>query len=113
MTKAQERCMKAAELNFWRKCIRKTVMDRVRKEDIRMAVSRNTTIMDRTEEKCLTWYGHIQRMEGQILQWIPRRRKKRGRPGRIWMDGVRLAMISRGLTNEDWQDMDFWQRRVT
>ncbi|KAJ4437112.1 hypothetical protein ANN_17247 [Periplaneta americana] len=68
-------------------------MDRVRTEDIRIAVSRNITIVDRIEEKRLTWYGHVQRMERhrlprQILQWIPWRRKKRGRPGRSWMDRV-------------------------
>ncbi|KAJ4441777.1 hypothetical protein ANN_11635 [Periplaneta americana] len=103
MTKAQERRMKAAELNFWRTCIRKTVTDRVRTEDIQMAVSRHTTIKDRIEEKRLTWYGHVQRKEGhrisrQILQWIPRRRKSEdvlAEPG--WMEEDRSLSILSGL----------------
>ncbi|KAJ4438535.1 hypothetical protein ANN_14482 [Periplaneta americana] len=98
--------MKSAELNFWRKCItRETVMDRMRTEDIRTAVRRNTTIMDRIEEKRLTWYGmKSHSLPRKILQWNPRRRKKRGRPDRTWIDGVRAAITYRDLTVEDWQD---------
>ncbi|KAJ4437400.1 hypothetical protein ANN_17544 [Periplaneta americana] len=75
MTKAQEICMKAAELNFWRKCIRKTVMDRVKTEDIRMAVSRNTTIilpgMDTSREWKFIGYP------GKFFNGSPGKEKKR------------------------------------
>jgi len=74
------------------------------------------------EQNQLTWYGHVQRMaEGRLpkiaLKWIPKQKRARGRPKKIWMEGTRKAMNERNL-NEGHEDRKQWclgvgQRRKT
>ena len=33
-----------------------------------------------------------ERLPKLIMEWIPRERRKRGRPRKTWMDGVQAAM---------------------
>jgi len=49
-------------------------------------------ITDIIEKKRLQWYGHVKRVPEErttklIMEWIPRERRKRGRPRKTWMDG--------------------------
>ncbi|PSN36749.1 hypothetical protein C0J52_23197 [Blattella germanica] len=66
-------------------------------------------IMDTIEGRRLTWYGHLRRMPTdrwplKIYNWIPPRRKKRGRPRLSWNNNVRQTMDVRQMTDEDWKD---------
>jgi hypothetical protein len=56
--------------------------------------------IDIIERKRLQWYGHVKRMQEKklpklIMEWIPGERRKRGRPRKMWMEGVRAAMKRR------------------
>jgi hypothetical protein len=53
------------------------------------------------------WYGHFKRMQEErlpklIMVWIPGERRKRGRPRKTWMEGVRAAMETRHLETDQW-----------
>ncbi|KAH1002170.1 hypothetical protein HUJ04_008283 [Dendroctonus ponderosae] len=60
------------------------------------------TIVDEIRTKQLLWYGHMQRMENkrppiQMQQWNPNKRRKRGRPGKIWRQGIDSEMKTENL----------------
>ncbi|PSN33841.1 hypothetical protein C0J52_16841 [Blattella germanica] len=83
----------------------------------RMQVS-SINIMDTIEGRRLTWYGHLRRMPSdrwplKMYNWIPPRRKKRGRPRLSWNDNVRQTMDDRQMTDEDWKDRERWKHRLT
>jgi IS5 family transposase len=57
-------------------------------------------LIDIIERKRLQWYGHVKRMQDErllklIMEWISGERRKRGRPRKTWMEGVRAAMNTR------------------
>jgi len=86
-------------MDVLRRSARKSRMERVKNEDIKeiMGVKRKPDIIDIIEKKSLQWYGHVKRMPGEripklIMDWIPRVRRKRGRPRKTWMVGVQAAM---------------------
>jgi len=64
-------------------------------------------IIDIIERKRLQWYGHVKRMQEEripklIMEWIPGERRKRGRPRKTWMEGIRAAMKTRPLEADQW-----------
>jgi hypothetical protein len=71
----------------------KSRMGRIKNEHIKeiMGVKGKPDII---EKKRLYWYGHIKRMPQErisksIMEWIPEERRKRGRPRKTWMEGVK------------------------
>jgi len=44
-----------------------------------------------------------------IMDWIPRERRKRGRPRKTWMEGVQAAMTTRNLGSEQWTNRQEWR----
>ena len=61
----------------------------------------------------LQWYGHVKRMPEEripklIMDWIPRKRRKRGRPRKMWMEGVQAAMTTRNLEPDQWRNREEW-----
>ena len=60
-------------------------------------MNKQDTILDEITGKQLIWYGHVVRMDPTrlpkiMIDWQPEGRKKRGRPRRIWKDGIYTAM---------------------
>jgi len=52
------------------------------------------------------------------LKWMPKQKTARGRPKKIWMEGIRKAMNERNLNEGQWEDTKQWslgvgQRRKT
>ena len=43
-----------------------------------------------------------------IMKWIPGERRKRGRPRKKWMEGVRSAMKTRHLEANQWLNRKEW-----
>jgi len=75
------------------------------------------TIIKEIEQNQLTWYGHVQRMaEGRLskiaLKWMPKQKRARGRPKKIWMEGIRKAMNERNLNEGQWEDRKQWSLGV-
>lgn len=107
--------IKATEMMYWRRSCGLTILDRVPNIEIKRKMDVDKTIIDNIETKRLRWYGHVQRMEEdrwpqKILKWKPPQRRKRGRPRRTWIDGVKESMLARNLEEEDWRDRATWKR---
>jgi len=41
--------------------------------------------------------------------WIPRERRKRGRPRKTWMEGEQTAMTTRNLEPDQWRNKEEWR----
>ena len=91
------------------KCLRNicgvTIRDRIRNEEIRRRVGVESDLVGRVGRCVLRWFGHIERMdEGRVAKRVYESgvdgRRGRGRPNRVWMDGVKEALNGRGLTLE-------------
>jgi len=50
-----------------------------------------------------------ERLPELIMEWIPGERKKRGRPKKTWMEGVRAAMTTRHLEADQWLNRNEWR----
>jgi hypothetical protein len=43
-----------------------------------------------------------------IMEWIPEKRRKRGRPRKTWMEGVQAAITARNLEDQ-WRNREEWR----
>jgi hypothetical protein len=85
----------STEMDVLRGSARKSRVERIKDEHIKeiMEVKEKTDIIDIIEWKRLQWYGHVKRMQKErlqklIMEWIPGKRRKIGRPRKTWMKGV-------------------------
>jgi len=44
-----------------------------------------------------------------IMDWIPRERRKGGRPRNTWMEGVQAAKTIRNLEPDQWRNREEWR----
>ena len=49
-----------------------------------------------------------ERIPKLMMDWIPRERRKRGRPRKMWME-VQAAMTTRNLEPDQWRDREEWR----
>jgi hypothetical protein len=49
-----------------------------------------------------------ERLPKLIMEWIPGERRNRGRPRKMWMEGVRAAMKTRHLEADQWLNRKEW-----
>jgi hypothetical protein len=90
-------------------------MGRIKNEHIKeiMGVKEKPDIIDIVVKKRLQWCGQLKRMPEEripklIMEWIPRKRRKRGHPRKSWMEGVQAAMITRNLELDQWKNRKEW-----
>ena len=43
------------------------------------------------------------------MDWIPRKRRKIGRPRKPWMEGVQTDMATRNLELDQWRNREEWR----
>ena len=43
-----------------------------------------------------------------MMDWIPRDRRKRERPRKMWTEGVQAAMTTRNLEPDQWRNRGEW-----
>jgi hypothetical protein len=105
----------STEMDVLRRSTRKSRLERIKNEHIKeiMGVKEKPDIIDIIERKRLQWYGHVKRMQEErlpklIMEWIPGERRKRGRPRKTWMEGVRAAMKTRHLEVDQWLNRKEW-----
>jgi len=55
----------------------------------------------------MTWPE--ERISKLNMDWIPRERRKRGRPRKTWMKGVQAAMTTRNLEPGQWRNREEWR----
>jgi len=49
-----------------------------------------------------------ERIPKLIVDWIPRERRERGRPRKMWMEGVQAAMTTGNLEPNRWRNREEW-----
>jgi len=101
----------STEMDMLRRSARNSRMERIKNEHIKelMGVKGKPDIIDILGKKRLQRYGHVKRMPEEripklIMDWIPRKRRKRGRPRKTWMEGVQAAMKTRNLEPDQWRN---------
>ena len=50
----------------------------------------------------------VERIQKLIMDWIPRERRKSGRPRKTWMEGVQAAVTKRNLEPDQWRNREEW-----
>ena len=50
-----------------------------------------------------------ERIPKLIMEWIPRDKRKRGRPRKTWMEGLQEAMATRNLEPDQWRNRTEWR----
>jgi len=49
-----------------------------------------------------------ERIPKLIMEWTPLGRRKRGRPRKTWMEGIKAAMTARNLEPDQWRNREEW-----
>jgi hypothetical protein len=100
-------------MDVLRRSARKSRLERINNKHIKkiMGVKKKPDIIDIIERKRLQWHGDVKRMQEEglpklIMEWMERR--KRGRPRKTWMEGVRAAMKTRHLEVNQWLNRKEW-----
>ena len=70
-----------------------------------MSASMERELATREDQRVLGWFGHVERMDEycmarKVLMADLSGRRVRDRPRLGWMDGVKIALNSRGMTVE-------------
>lgn len=117
LTKRRRDRIRSVELDFMRRSLQITKLDKIRNEVVWERAGVQTTITRRLENKALQWYGHVQRMQNerwpiQILNWIPERRRRRGRPVLTWKTYIQEVMNEKGLEEGQWNDRKIWKSKT-
>jgi hypothetical protein len=91
--------------------------ERIKNVTIRKQIGLEETIVKEIEQDHLTYYGHIQRMAEEklpkiALKWMPKQKRKQGRPKKNWIEGIRKAMTERNLNEGQWEDRKQWSLGV-
>ncbi|KAJ3662828.1 hypothetical protein Zmor_007153 [Zophobas morio] len=123
MSEKYKRTIEATEIDALKRSSRISRMDRIKNEEIRRKMKQEETVIKDIERRQLSWYGHVKHMDNnrlpkQTINWIPQYKKKRGRPKKIWMEGIRKSMSLRNLHDGQCEDrrqwrLDIGQRRRT
>ena len=102
--KAEDRRkLNAFEMNCYRRLMGISWREKVTNEDIRTALKRKKTIVERVQERKLQLFGHICRMkDDRLIKTVmfgrAEGKRKRGRQRRRWLDDIK-----------DWTGMDIQQ----
>src|SRR5215510_9760197 len=109
INKRNEKRLKALEMDFWKRACGVSRLEHVRNDEIRRRTQRDKDIMDTINMKRLIWYGHVQRMPEErwskrMLDWVPNKRRKRGRPRRARRESIHTEMEWRHLRHGDWEN---------
>ena len=114
ISKKNENRLKALQMDFARSC-RISRIEHKTNTEIKEKMKIEETIIDGIEKRRLMWYGHVRRMGKdrwplRVWEWVPKERRKKGRPRNTWKKGVTEAMINRQIEEETWQDREEWRR---
>ena len=111
--KAQEKKLDVAEMRMLRWM---SGVTRIRNERIR-GTTKVGEISKKVQKSRLKWYGHVLRREDEYVgkrvmaMEVPGERR-RGRPKRRWLDGIRNDLSERELSRENAQDRAKWRRLI-
>ena len=93
-----------------------TRLDKIRNTRIR-GTAHTDKILEEIRESRLRWYRHVMRREEdhvrkRMLEMEPPGKRRRGRPARRYMDGIKEDMEMKGLRKEMANDRETWRRMI-
>lgn len=114
LNKTYKNKLLATEMDFWRRSLGVSRLQRKRNSDIRIEMGIEKDILEEIERRQLVWFGHVNRLDDnrwpkRILKWTPPQHRKRGRPKRSWRDEINDAMSSRNLSPSTCQNRKEWK----
>ena len=97
--------MEAVELNCLRNICGLRRVDRVPNVEIRR-FGKNVSVNQRIDQVVLRWSGHVdgmgdERMTKSVCESDMRLVRRRGRPRKCWMDGVKEVLSRKGLSIQE------------
>ena len=121
LNKKERKSLDVLEMRCLRSINGTTIRDRVRNEEVRRRTGVKLTLSQRVDRCTLRWFGHVERMNEErmakkVYVSAVNGRRDRGRPTRVWMDGVKDALNAREVTLEQARmivdDRDRWRDLV-
>lgn len=105
LQRKHESPINAIEMKYLRKIAEVTKFDRIRSEDIRTSLEQEP-ITKKIENRQLSWFGHILRMDQnrltkKVISAKPNYKKRRGRPKKTWIGRINEIGTNRGKTLEE------------
>ena len=102
---AERRKVNVPELKCLRSLVGVSRIDRVRNEEVRRRAGIERELARRADQRVLRWFGHVERMDKyrmarRVLMAEVSGGRARGRPRLGWMDGVKVALGNRVMTEE-------------
>ena len=109
--------VEAVEVNCLRNICGLNRLDRVPNVEIRRC-GKNVSVGQRVDQGLLRWFGHVERMGDErlvkrVYESDIRGVRRRGRPRKSWINGVKETLEKRGLNIQDAkvsvQDRNEWR----
>ena len=103
MRSAERRKVNVLEMKCLRSLVGVSRMDRIRNEEVRRRALIERELASGADQRVLRWFGHVERMDQhrmarRVLMADVSRGRVRGRSRLGWMDGVKVALVNRGMT---------------
>ena len=116
LTQRQEAELEVAEMKMLRFSMGVTRLEKVRNNKIR----EDTHVVrfgEKVKEARLRWFGHVLRRDEEyigkrILRMAIPGKRKRGRPKRRYIDGIKKDMMSAGLREKDALNRERWRGKI-
>ena len=98
--------MEAVEMNCLRNVCGLRRIDRVPNVEIRRMCGKNVSVSQRMDQGVLRWFGHVERMGNErlvkrVYESEVRGVRRRGRPRKSWMNGVKETLERKGLNIQE------------
>ena len=115
---SERKRMEAVEMNCLRNICGLRRIDRVPNVEIRRRCGKNVSVSQRIDQRVLRWFGHVERMGDErmakrMYESNVRGVRRRGRPRKCWMDGVKEVLARKGLNIQEAkvsvQDRNEWR----
>ena len=97
--------MEAVEMNCLRNICGLGRIDRAPNVEIRRC-GKKVSVSQRIDKGVLRWFGHVERMGDErmakrVYESDVRGVRRRGRPRKCWMDGVKEVLARKGLNTQE------------
>ena len=98
--------VEAVENNCLRSICGVRRIERVRNVEVRRRSGKSVSIGEKMDQSVLRWFGHVERMEDdrlvkRVYDSEVMGGRRRGRPRKCWIDGVKEVLERKGLSMEE------------
>merc|ERR1712002_1337670 len=109
LNKKDRKRMEAVEMNCLRNICGRRRIDMVPNVRIREICGKNVGVSERMDQGILRWFGHVERIRNErlvkrVYDSEVRGVRRRGRPGKSWMNGVNETLGRKGLNIQEAKD---------